>query len=588
MKMLRAAFIARQMIQPTIRLKSLWWKISNSTTIRPIYIAGRPFANTSCVLCDNSRETGIFKSPLPDIQIPDDMNVAEYIMKDFDKFGNREALVDGITGKSYTFTQLKELVYKCASGLTLNGFNKGDTCAIYLPNIPEYFVIFSAVSVVGGITTTINPLYTTEELVQQLMIPKPSIIITLPMFAETARQAAERIASIKDIYVIGQADGCKTYSSLLDNNGSAFPRNLTIHPKKDVAVIPYSSGTTGLPKGVMITHFNYISNLEQLRTHGLLNRSEDDTTVAVMPFFHLYGMLVIFIISLSQGSRVISLPRFDQEVFLKTIQDYKVNYVPIVPPIVLFLAKHPLVDKYDLSCIEQFLCAAAPLSDKLPTAMLSRINPNAIFRQAYGLTETAITHVCYGNDPSQWPTGSSGTLVPNAEAKVVDVNTGETLPVGETGNLCLRGPSVMKGYFGNPEETANTIDNDGWLSSGDLCHIDEKGHVHIEDRLKELIKYKGFQVAPAELEALLISHPEIQDVAVVPVQDGEAGELPKAFIVTNSKNLLPEDVYKFVEGKVAPFKKLRGGVEVIDEIPKSPSGKILRRLLRDRQKQNGR
>ncbi|XP_077980634.1 uncharacterized protein LOC144435869 [Glandiceps talaboti] len=586
--MLRAASIARQTIQPTLRPKLPWCKISNSTIIRPSYMIGRHFATTSRVLCDKSKETGIFKSPLPDIHIPDDMNLAEYVMKDFDKFGNREALVDGVTGKSYTFTQLKELVYKCAGGLTMDGFMQGDTCAIYLPNMPEFFVIFSAVLIVGGTVTTVNPLYTTEELVQQLTISKPSIIFTLPMFAEMARQGAERIATIKDIYVIGQADGCKTYSSLLDNNGSAFPRNLTIHPKKDVAVIPYSSGTTGLPKGVMMSHFNYISNLSQLRIPGLLHREEHDTSVAVLPFFHIYGMLIILSLSLVQGSRVISLPRFDQEVFLKTIQDYKVNFLPIVPPMALLLAKHPIVDNYDLSCIEQFLCAAAPLSDKLPAAVQSRTNPKAILRQGYGLTEAVVTHVCYGNDPSQWPKGSSGTLVPNAEAKVVDIETGEILPVGKSGIICLHSPTTMLGYFGNPEATAQIIDEHGWVSSGDIGYIDEKGHVHVEDRLKELIKYKGFQVAPAELEALLISHPEIQDAAVIPVQDEEAGELPKAFIVTNSRRLLPEDVYKFVEGKVAPFKKLRGGVEFIDEIPKSQSGKILRRLLKDGENKKGR
>ncbi|XP_077984527.1 uncharacterized protein LOC144439133, partial [Glandiceps talaboti] len=561
--------------------------ISNPPTIRPNYITGRYFANTSSVLCEKSNEIGIFKSSLPDIQIPDDMNVAEYVMKDFDKFGNREALVDGVTGKSYTFTQLKELVYKCAGGLTLDGFKQGDTCAIYLPNIPEFFVIFSAVSVVGGTITTVNPLYTTEELVQQLAISQPNIIVTLPMFAEKARQGAERIASIKDVYVIGQADGCKTFSSLLDNNGSAFPRNLTIHAKKDVVVIPYSSGTTGLPKGVMLSHFNYIANIEQLRIPGLLHREEHDTAVAVMPFFHIYGMLASMSLGLVQGSRVITLPRFDQEVFLKTVQDYKVNHVPIVPPMALLLAKHPIVDNYDLSCIDEFICGAAPLSDELPAAVLRRTNPKAILRQGYGLTEAIATHVCYGNDPNQWPKGSSGTLVPNAEAKVVDIETGKTLPVGESGVICLRGPSVMQGYFGNTEATAQMIDEDGWVSSGDIGYIDEKYHLHVEDRLKELIKYKGFQVAPAELEALLISHPGIQDAAVIPVQDEEAGELPKAFIVTNSKNLLPEDVYKFVEGKVSAFKKLRGGVEFIDEIPKSQSGKILRRLLKDSENKKG-
>ncbi|XP_077977727.1 uncharacterized protein LOC144433294 [Glandiceps talaboti] len=574
--MLRATTIARHTVVRSIRLNSF----KELEVIRYRHVAVRRFTQSSYTHSDNPWKTGIYQSTLPHVNIPDDMSVPQYVLQNFDKFGNREAMIDATTGRSYTFPQLKELVYRCASGLTMEGFKQGDTFAVYLPNVAEYFFIFNAVQLVGGAVTTVNPLYTADELVNQLRIAEPRDIITLPILADKLKEVAKRIPSIKNIYVTGEAEGCKSFSSLLENDGSRFPQNVTIQPKTDVGVIPYSSGTTGIPKGVMLSPFNFIAALQQLSIPGIIKLSEEDTVLAFLPFFHIYGMAFMNH-ALMQGARLLLIQGFEPENFLRTIQDHKATYLPIVPPVALFLAKHPMVEKYDLSSVNTILYGAAPISPDIPEIVVSRTNPNVLMKPIYGMSETAATYIGYGNDHKVWPKGSCGVLVSNMVAKIVDIETGEILPIGETGNLLTRGPQTMLGYFKNKQATDEAIDSEGWLSSGDICYIDEYGHLHVEDRLKELIKYKGLQVAPAELEAVLISHPEIQDAGVIGIQDEEAGEIPKAFVVTKSKKLSTEEIYKFVEGKVAPFKKLRGGVEIVDEIPKSQSGKILRKLLKD-------
>ena len=350
----------------------------------------------------------------------------------------------------------------------------------------------------------------------------------------------------------------------------------------DLATLIYTSGTTGKPKGVMLTHRNLVANMVQLDGMHSLSRglTEEDTVIAILPFFHIYGLLVIMNWALSNGARIVVMSRFELETILGALQDYGVTYLHLVPPILLALAKHPVVDQYDLSSLDAINSGAAPLGEGLASAVEERLD--CIVGQGYGLTETSpVTHHGPNQVRGQCPHASIGPSLPNTETQIVDVDSGTALGPGERGEVWIRGPQVMRGYLNRPDATAETLDEDGWLHTGDIGYADENGYFYIVDRLKELIKYKGFQVAPAELEALLLTHPQIKDVAVVRSPDPDAGEVPKAFVVADGE-LSAEDVMSFVAAVVAPHKKIRR-VEFVDEVPKSPAGKILRRVLVERE-----
>jgi 4-coumarate--CoA ligase len=325
----------------------------------------------------------------------------------------------------------------------------------------------------------------------------------------------------------------------------------------------------------MLTHRNLVANLVQIESG--LAVDEDEVALAVLPFFHIYGMQVLMNGLLAQGVTIVTLPRFDLEQALGIIQERRVTRFFAVPPIVLALAKHPLVDNYDLSSLRQVFSGAAPLSAELALEAGARINCEVV--QGYGMTE--LSPVSHLTPQGHFKAGTSGVTVPNAECRIVDPVTGEDQPVGGEGELWVRGPMVMKGYLNNPEATAATIDADGWLHTGDVGFIDPDGHLTVVDRVKELIKVKGFQVAPAELEALLLTHPAGADAAVIGIPDDEAGELPRAFIVLKpGQEIEAADITDFTRQHVATYKVVHD-VVFTDAIPKSPSGKILRRMLRD-------
>ena len=334
--------------------------------------------------------------------------------------------------------------------------------------------------------------------------------------------------------------------------------------------MPYSSGTTGLPKGVMLTHRNLVANLAQI---DALETPDLRAFVGVLPFFHIYGMVVIMNLALLRRATSVTLPRFDLEAFLRVLQDWPIALAHIVPPIAVALAKHPIVDRYDLSNLRWLFSGAAPLGPQLTEAVQARLSVRV--RQGYGMTEASpATHYTL---PGADRAGKIGPLMPNTEGRIVDPETGADLGPGQAGEVWIRGPQVMKGYLNNPEATARTVTADGWLRTGDIGIVDDDGYLEIVDRLKELIKVKGFQVAPAELEALLLKHPNIADAAVIPVKDDECGEVPKAVVVVREP-MSPEAVMAFVAEHVAHYKRVRH-VAFAASIPKSPSGKILRRVL---------
>lgn len=514
----------------------------------------------------------VFKSPHPEVEIAE-VPLHEFVLQRAADLGDKPALIDGPSGRAITYQQLAGGVEAVAAGLHERGFGKGDVLGIFSPNIPEYAVAYLAAIRLGGVVTPANPLYTAEELAFQLNDAGAKFLVTIPLFLETASAAAGQSA-VKEVFVFGEAEGATPFAALMKPGGDVPGFEGTF---EDVIVLPYSSGTTGLPKGVMLTHRNLVGNIHQ--TRGLHRLNEDDVLIGILPFFHIYGMEVIMNNGLANGATIVTMPKFDLEQFLSLVQDRKVTRAYLVPPIILALAKHPLVDNYDLSSLDVILSGAAPLGEDLQNAVRDRLGCQVL--QGYGLTETSpVTNLI----PDGWEAkpGSVGTLVPNSDAKVVDVETGNEVGVGERGELWFRGPHIMKGYLNNDEATGITIDEEGFLHTGDIGFVDDDGYFYIVDRLKELIKYKGFQVPPAELEALLLSHPKIADAAVIGVADEEAGELPKAFVVANGE-LTEEEVIDFVAEKVAPHKKVRR-VELTDEIPKSASGKILRRVLIDREK----
>ena len=520
----------------------------------------------------------IFKSPYPDVEIPE-IALTEYLIERMRLFGDKTAMVEGPSGRSYTYNQLIGGIQRVATGLQQHGLQKGDVLAIYSPNLPEYAIAFHAVSLAGGIVTTINPLYTADELAHQLNDAKAKFLVTISLFLENAQEAAAK-SNIQEIFTFDPVEGVTPFMALTQNDGAMTP--VAIDPREDLVVLPYSSGTTGLPKGVMLTHHNIVSNMAQCEgITGFNLVGPDDVLLGLLPFFHIYGMVVIMNMSLAMGATVVTIPRFDPELFLSLIQKHKVTRINLVPPILLMLAKHPLVDQYDLSSLRELTSGAAPLGDDLAEAVVQRVGCNVL--QGYGLTETSpVTHVNF-NPPEKVKRASVGAAIPNTECMIVDVMSGEAVGHNQNGEIWMRGPQVMKGYLNRPGATAATLDEDGWLHTGDIGYVDDDGDFYIVDRLKELIKYKGFQVAPAELEGLLLSHPAIADAAVIPSPDEEAGEVPKAFIVPNVE-LTAVEVMEWVAARVSPQKKIRR-VEFVEQIPKSLSGKILRRVLVDQERE---
>ena len=514
--------------------------------------------------------TIVHSSQYPDVEIPD-ITITELVLRRAEELADKPAIADAESGRGYTFGELSHMIKAFAGGLQAKGFGVGDTLAIMAPNVPEYAVVFHGVAVAGGTNTTLNPTYTADEIRHQLQDSGATLLVTIEMFLETAKAAIEG-TKVTEIITLEGIEGTTPITEVFGEPIEQVPVDVADH----VVVLPYSSGTTGLPKGVMLTHRNLVANI--LQCEPLLRYDADDVAIAALPFFHIYGMQVLMNGLLANGVRVLSMPRFDLEVALKTIQDEKVTWFFAVPPMVLAFAKHPLVDQYDLSSLQTVFSGAAPLGAELAQEAAERVGCEVV--QGYGMTE--LSPVSHATPPGNFKAGSSGLTVANTECRLVSAD-GEDQDVGGRGELWVRGPQVMKGYLNNQQATDDTIDADGWLHTGDVAELDENGHYSIVDRVKELIKYKGFQVPPAELEALLLTHPQIADCAVIGIPDDEAGELPKAFIVTApGQELSAEDVQEFVADKVASYKKIRI-VEFIDEIPKSASGKILRRFLRDGQ-----
>ena len=516
------------------------------------------------------------RSPYPDVEIPE-TSLFDFLFSDFGGRDAEPAFIDGTNGTSITYAELRGMVERLAAALAERGIGKGDVVGIFAPNTPYYPVVFHGVLRANAVVTSANSLYSPGELAHQLKDSGAKLLFTVSPFLDRAVAGAEQAGlTAADVIVLDGAEGHTSLRELLGST-AAVP-DLDTAPG-DTAVLPYSSGTTGLAKGVILTHRNLVANLQQIA--AVMTVNPDTRILAVLPFFHIYGMTVMMNQGLHANATVVTMPRFDLPEFLRIISEHRIQRVYIAPPVAVALAKHPIVDQYDLSCIDVIFSGAAPLDAELGHAMGKRLGCTVL--QGYGMTELSPVSHCMPDDRPDLDLNSSGFALPNIECKLVDPETGEEVGPGGRGELWVKGPNVMVGYLNNPDATAATLDDEGYLHTGDVAEVTEEGVFSIVDRVKELIKYKGYQVPPAELEALLLTHDGIADAAVIGVKDDEGEEVPKAFVVTQpGAELSAEDVMAFVAERIAPHKKVRV-VEFIAEIPKSASGKILRKDLRARE-----
>jgi acyl-CoA synthetase (AMP-forming)/AMP-acid ligase II len=511
-----------------------------------------------------------YRSRQAHLDVPD-TTLTEFVLAGAGRHPDRAALIDAATGERLTYGELVTSVLAGAAGLAGLGIRAGDVVAVLSHNQPRYAVAVHAALTAGATVTPANPLLTPGELTAQLAASRAKAIITSEQAAERAVPAA-KATGIEHVIVLGESGGLTRFTDLLTGDPLAEP--VRLDPRTAVAALPFSSGTTGRAKGVQLTHHNLVANLEQNRDGRRI--AEDDVLAGVLPFFHIYGFVIILNSALLAGATVVTLPRYELTSYLRMLAEHAVTRAYFAPPMVLALATAPEVDGYDLSSVRYGICGAAPLDVAVAERAERRLGCR--IRQGYGMTEAAPgTHQVADAEFATTPAGSVGRLLPGTEARLVDPVTGEDVAVGAVGELWVRGPQVMLGYLDAPQATTATV-RDGWLRTGDLLRADEDGRFWVVDRLKELIKYKGYQVAPAELEAVLIGHPGVLDAAVVGVPDAAAGELPKAFVVADGP-VDPDRLMAWVAERVAPYKKIRA-VEFVAAIPKSPTGKILRRLLK--------
>ncbi|MCW3156643.1 AMP-binding protein [Micropruina sonneratiae] len=518
--------------------------------------------------------------PSPEALVVPNVTVYDSLFADLTEAdADRVAMVNGANGVEVTFGQLRERVDAFAGWLAVQGIGPGDVVGLLAPNGAAFAIAFHGILAAGATATTINALYTPAQITNQLRDASAVAVVTVSQLLPGVEVAAAELGiPAGRVVVIDGAEGHPSASEIL---AAGHPRpELDLDPATRLAVLPYSSGTTGYPKGVMLTHRNLVANVAQCQPIGVTG---DDVVLAVLPFFHIYGMTVLLNYALQRRARLVTMARFDLAEFLRIIERHRTTWVFIAPPIAVALAKHPAVDAVDTSAVKVVFSGAAPLDAALADAVAKRLG--CVVAQGYGMTETSpVTHVIDWRDASI-DRSSIGTPVPGTQARVVDADGNDVAvpPEGpsERGELWIRGPQVMTGYLNDPEATAATLDADGWLHTGDLATVDALGIYRIVDRLKELIKYRGYQVPPAVLESVLLQHPDVADAAAVGALDDDGQEFPKAFVVRRpGSEVSAEDVMAFVAERVAPHEKVRA-VEFIEAVPKSASGKILRRELKD-------
>ncbi|KAK4162168.1 hypothetical protein QBC43DRAFT_322514 [Cladorrhinum sp. PSN259] len=544
-----------------------------------------------------------YQSTFASVRIPEDLDLWSLLFQDGQPPlfpPSQEILTCAETERSYTWADIRDASLTFGHGLqTLWSWEKGDVLAFYTPNSIDTPILTLGALWAGATISPANPLYTAEELAFQLRDSSAKALVTQLAYLPTAIEAAKKASlPLNRIILLGPKPGPSNsqfahFTTLIPSRSSSIqPHKPSLSPTTDIAFLVYSSGTTGLPKGVCLTHTNMVSNLLQASaTEGKQWPPSRSIQLGILPFFHIFGLTCSVLLSIYSGWRLIVLERFHLNKALQAIQKYKINFAYVPPPVILAFGKDPLVDQYDISSLKCLHSGAAPLTQELTRAVWDRLKVPV--KQGFGLSETSAVVCC--QMINEWETfmGSVGKIMPNMEAKIVSEDGREVTHENETGELWLRGPNVFKGYFKNPEKTKEAFSEDGFFKTGDVFRRDGEGNFYCVDRLKELIKYNGYPVPPAELEGILVGHKDVADACVIGIEDKNlATEVPRAYVVLRSgvkaDDSKAQELVELVATKVAPHKKLRGGIRFVDQVPKSPSGKVLRRLMREQAKKEER
>lgn len=533
------------------------------------------FCSTNC----------IFYSKRKPLSLPTDefLDITSFISSR--RHAGTVALIDAASGRHISFPELWKAVDAVSTSLSRLGIRKGDVVLLLSPNSIYFPIVCLSVMSLGAVITTTNPLNTPQEIAKQIADSKPVLAFTTLQLISKLNQK-EKPSSLP-IVLLGSEEekrqlNIKVVASIEEMMREEPSRSARVKDRirqDDTASLLYSSGTTGMSKGVVSSHRNLIAMVQTIISRFQLEDGQQ-TFICTVPMFHVYGMAAFAMGLLASGSTVVVLSKFDMDEMMAAIGRYRATYLPLVPPILVAMTNgaDAIQSKYNVGALKTVLSGGAPLSREVIEGFLAKY-PTVTILQGYGLTETTGIGASTDSLQESMRFGTAGLLSPNMEAKIVNPESGAALGLKQTGELWLRGPSVMKGYFSNPEATSSTLDSEGWLRTGDLCYIDEDGFIFVVDRLKELIKYKGYQVAPAELEALLLTHPQVSDAAVIPFPDKVVGQFPMAYVVRKEgSHLSDSQVMEYIARQVAPYKRIRR-VAFIAAIPKNPSGKILRKDL---------
>ncbi|KAK4853019.1 hypothetical protein QYF36_002403 [Acer negundo] len=531
------------------------------------------------------KSNSIFYSKRNPVPLPPNQNLNVTTFISSRAHHGKIAFIDAATGRHLTFSELWQAVDSVAECLSDMGIRKGHVILLLSPNSIFFPIVCLAVMSLGAVITTTNPLNTPGEIAKQVGDSKPVLAFTITELVPKLAGSNLPIVLLDNESKTKTAPNHQaskivtTLQEMMRKQPENESRVRDRVNQDDTATLLYSSGTTGASKGVVTSHHNLIAMVQTIVGRFKLEEG-NHTFICTVPMFHIYGLATFAFGLLASGSTVVLLSKFDMHEMLSSIAKYKATYLPLVPPILVALINgaDQIRPKYDLSSLHSVICGGAPLSKEVIEGFVQKY-PTVTILQGYGLTESTGIGASTDSLEESRRYGTAGKLSPSMEAKIVDPDSGEALSVNRTGELWLKGPAIMKGYFSNPEATTSTLDSEGWLRTGDLCYIDEDGFIFVVDRLKELIKYKGYQVPPAELEALLLTHPEISDVAVIPFPDREVGQYPMAYVVRKAGSALSErSVMDFVAKQVAPYKRVRK-VAFVASIPKNQSGKILRKDL---------
>lgn len=534
----------------------------------------------------------------------DEKPLYSYLEETASQFPEKKALY--FMGKEMDYEELFTQAKQFANYLQLIGLEKNDKVAIMLPNCPQSVISYYGILMAGGIVVQTNPLYTERELEYQVRDSETKVIICLDILLPRVTNVQGKtdikhkiVTGIKDylpfpknliypfiqkreynmVVKVEESNDTHPWQTIMKRSEPSF-KKVEINPKTDLALLQYTGGTTGHPKGVMLTHYNLVSNLQMCETWLYHTKPGKETVLAVLPFFHVYGMTTVMNFAVKQASKIILMPKFNAEDVLKVIEKQKPTLFPGAPTIYIGLINHPDINQYDLSSIEACISGSAPLPVEVQDKF-EKITGGKLV-EGYGLTETSpVTHanLVWGRRIN----GSIGLPWPDTDAKIFAIGSDEEAPVGEVGELAVKGPQVMIGYWNNQEETDNVL-RDGWLFTGDMGYMDEEGYFYIVDRKKDMIIAGGYNIYPREVEEVLYEHEAIQEAAVVGIPDPYRGETVKAFIVLKEgHSATEEELNRYCRENLAAYKVPRL-YEFRDELPKTVVGKILRRQLIDEDK----